>query len=166
MKSIMSHDFAVTPKIDTPRSMFDMSHGHKTDFDAGWLIPLYHQEVLPGDTFNVDATIFARMATPLYPVMDNLILESQFFFCPYRILWDNWRKFCGEQIDPGDSIDYTIPYLEWSGASDPEGDLTTNTGRIGRLLNYLGVPDGIVPDDFTLSALPLRAYSRIYNFGS
>jgi hypothetical protein len=163
MKSVMSHNFAVTPSIDAPRSKFNRSFGHKFTMDAGWLVPFYWDSVLPGDTFNMQSTIFARMATPLFPIMDNMYVDTHFFFVPNRLIWENWRKFCGEQVDPGDSIDYAIPVLSGSPASDCDASLTTGNARSQALMNYLGVPDGIAGDDVDISALPFRAYSRIYN---
>jgi len=108
-RSVNVHQFAMIPRADIPRSKFRIQKAHKTTFDAGYLIPVYLDEVLPGDTFNLKMTAFGRMATPLYPVMDNLWMDSFFFFVPNRLVWDNWQKFMGEQIDAGDSIDYTIP---------------------------------------------------------
>jgi hypothetical protein len=167
MKSVMSHNFATTPSIDAPRSKFNRTFGHKFTMDAGWLVPFYWDSVLPGDTFNMQSTIFARIATPLFPIMDNMYVDTHFFFVPNRLIWENWRKFCGEQVDPGDSIDYTIPVLSDSSASTYQSDadisyLNTHV-RAEALMNYLGVPDGIGPDDVDISALPFRAYSRIYN---
>jgi hypothetical protein len=166
MKSVMSHNFATTPSIDAPRSKFDRTFGHKFTMDAGWLVPFYWDSVLPGDTFNMQSTIFARLATPLFPIMDNLFVDTHFFFVPNRLIWDNWRKFCGEQVDPGDSIDYSIPILQdttTTQVSEADADLTTNNGRVRALMNYLGVPAGIGPDDVDISALPFRAYSFIYS---
>lgn len=161
----MSHNFATTPTIDAPRSKFNRTFGHKFTMDAGWLVPYYWDSVLPGDTFNMNSTIFARLATPLFPIMDNMYVDTHFFFVPNRLIWANWRKFCGEQVDPGDSIDYTIPVLSGGSTyvSDCDTDLDTTAKRIKMLLNYMGVPDGIAPDDVDISALPFRAYSRIYN---
>jgi hypothetical protein len=168
MKSVMSHNFAVTPSIDAPRSKFNRSFGHKFTMDCGWLVPFYWDSVLPGDSFNMLSTIFARMATPLFPIMDNLYVDTHFFFVPNRLIWENWRKFCGEQEDPASSIDYTIPILSNGGTpgardSDADSSLATDGGRAQALLNYMGVPDGIGPEDVDISALPFRAYSRIYN---
>jgi hypothetical protein len=168
MKSVMKHSFSQNPTIDCPRSKFDRSHGYKTTFDANWLIPFYWDAVLPGDTFNMRTQIFARMSTPLYPLLDNMSIDTHYFFVPNRIIWDNWRKFCGEQVDPGDSIDYVIPVIEGTLASDADSVLTTNAGRKQALMNYLGVPDGLVPDNEIanadgISALPFRAYMRIYS---
>jgi len=162
----MQHNFATTPNIDAPRSKFNRTFGHKFVMDCGWLIPYYWDSVLPGDTFNMQSTIFARMATPLFPIMDNMYVDTHFFFVPNRIIWENWRKFCGEQVDPADSIDFQIPVL--SGAS-PTYDssanmpLLTNAQRFQTLANYLGVPAGIAPADVDISALPFRSYSKIYN---
>lgn len=163
MKSVMSHSFSNTPTIEAPRSKFDLSHGHKTTFDAGWLIPVFHAEVLPGDTWNLNMSAFARMSTPLFPLLDNAYLDSHFFFIPYRLLWQNFRKFCGEQTDPGDSIDYTIPVLTGTIDSSASAALTTDSNRRARLMNYLGVPHGIDPTDVDISALPSRAYAFIYD---
>ena len=125
MKSVMQHSFSVTPTISAPRSRFDRSFAHKTVFNAGWLVPYYWDEVIPGDTFNLNSTIFARLSTPAFPIMDNMVLSTQFFFVPYRQLWTNFRKQMGEQIDPGDSIDYTTPILE--GATVSDADVTFST---------------------------------------
>jgi len=163
MKSVMNHNFAVTPNIDAPRSKFNRTFGHKFSMDCGWLIPYYWDSVLPGDTFNMQSTIFARMATPLFPIMDNMYVDTHFFFVPNRIIWSNWRKFCGEQEDPGDSIDYTIPILTGTRNSDADGNLATDSGRTGQLLNLMGVPDGIDATDVDISALPFRSYAKIYN---
>jgi hypothetical protein len=165
MKSVMSHNFAVTPSIDAPRSKFNRSFGHKFTMDAGWLVPYYWDSVLPGDTFNMQSTIFARMATPLFPLMDNMYVDTHFFFIPNRLIWSNWRKFCGEQVDPGDSIDYEIPILSGSTQSDADSchDITTSTKQISSLLNFMGVPDGLSPNDVDISALPFRAYKLCYN---
>jgi len=144
------HDFSQVPKSNIQRSVFNRSHTHKTTFSAGKLIPILVDEILPGDTFNVNMTAFARMSTPLYPVMDNLHLDVQFFFCPSRILWDNFQKFMGEQIDPGDSTDYVIPQV------------THSSGGIAEeLLDYMGIPVG--KTNLSINALPFRMYATIWN---
>jgi hypothetical protein len=165
MQSVMTHKFSEAPSIEAPRSRFNRSHGHKFTMDAGWLVPFYWDEVLPGDTFNYQLSAFARMSTPLFPILDNAFLDTHFFFVPYRLIWDNSRKFFGEQVDPGDSIDYTIPIVKntSSTASDADSTLTTAGGRISALMNYLGVPDGVAPNDIDISELPFRAYGLIYN---
>jgi hypothetical protein len=144
------------PKADIPRSKFDCQSTHKTTFDAGYLVPVYVDEVLPGDTFNLNMTAFARMATPLYPVMDNLHLESFFFFVPNRLIWNNWQKFMGEQNNPGDSISYVVPQQ----VSPASGY------AIGSLQDYMGLPTvGQVTAAKTVShcAFWPRAYNLIYN---
>ena len=115
-RSVMEHSFSQVPRADIPRSSFNRSHGVKTTFDADYLIPLLVDDVVPGDTFNVNLNFFARLATPLHPIMDNMFLETFFFFVPYRLLWDNWERFCGAQDDPTDTIDYTIPTFSYTGA--------------------------------------------------
>ena len=148
----MSHSFANVPRADIQRSSFNRSHGYKTTFDADYLVPVLIDDVIPGDTFNVNMNFFARMATPLYPIMDNLYLESFFFFVPYRLVWDNWAKMHGAQDDPSDSIDFTVPTIS-SG--------TVATGDLG---DYFGLPLGLncgTTND--ISALPFRAYRLIWN---
>ena len=165
MKSVMTHNFSQAPTIQAPRSSFDRSHGHKFTMDAGWLIPFYWDDVLPGDTFNMQTTAFARLATPLFPLMDNAFVDTHFFFVPYRLIWDNSRKFFGEQVDPADSIDYQIPILSGTTGitSSGDGDYSNTNLRRNALINYLGVPHGIAADDVNISALPTRAYGLIYN---
>ena len=159
MRSVMAHSFSQVPRADIPRSTFNRSHGYKTTFDADYLIPVFVDDVIPGDTFNCNMNFFARLATPLYPVMDNLFLDSFFFFVPYRLLWENWEKFCGAQENPTDSISYTIPTVDGSNVRTGEGSLW----------DYFGLPldnkagAHLDPDDVTVSALPFRAYSLIYN---
>ena len=104
-----SHTFSQVPSAEIQRSGFDRSHGFKTTFNAGWLIPIYVDEVLPGDTFNLRLNAFARLATPIKPFMDNLFFDTFFFFVPNRLLWDHWEQFNGSQNNPGDSTAYVIP---------------------------------------------------------
>jgi hypothetical protein len=155
-KSVDVHQFAMIPRADIPRSKFKMETTHKTTFDGGYLIPVYVDEVLPGDTFNLKMTAFARMATPLFPVMDNMHLDSFFFFVPYRLVWTNWVKMMGQQDNPGDSTSFTIPQH----VSPASGY------AVSSLQDYFGLPTvGQVSGGgtFTHSALPLRAYNLIYN---
>jgi hypothetical protein len=111
LPSVMSHSFSQVPKAEIPRSSFDRSHGCKTTFDAGYLVPVFVDEALPGDTFNLRMSAFARLATPIHPFMDNMFLSSFFFAVPIRLIWDNWQKFNGEQTNPGDSTSFVIPTL-------------------------------------------------------
>ena len=134
------------------RSVFNRSHSHKTTFNDGLLIPVLVDEVLPGDTFNLDMTAFVRLATPIHPFMDNMYLDSFFFFAPYRLIWDNWQKFNGEQRNPGDSTSYVVPQIV----------STAVTGYAnGSIFDYMGLPTKV--PGLSHSALPLRAYNLIYN---
>ena len=152
MPSVMSHRFSDVPRAEIPRSAFDRSHGYKTTFDAGVLVPIFADEALPGDTFNLNMTAFARLATPIYPVMDNMFLESFFFAVPIRLIWDNWQRFNGEQDNPGDSTDFTVPEMS---APDPGGH-----GELS-LSDYLGIPTKVA--GLKHSSLWHRAYALIYN---
>lgn len=146
----------MVPRADVPRSTFVTEHTHKTTFDAGWLVPIHVDEVLPGDTHKGRVTIFARLATPLFPIMDNLMAETFFFFCPNRLVWDNWKKMMGERANPNSSIDYTIPQVV-----SPAGGFA-----VCSLGDYFGLPTaGQVEGAATVSvnALPFRAYNFIYN---
>lgn len=151
MPSNMTHDFSVVPHANIPRSNFNRSHAIKTAFDGGFLIPLWVDESLPGDTFTMDVNAICRLATPLVPFMDNLWLDFFFFSVPNRLLWVNWEKFMGYQEDPGDSIDYTIPQLVSSAGGFTEESV----------MDYMGLPTGIHP--LSVSALPFRAWNLIYN---
>ena len=149
--SVMKHDFSRSPQADIPRSSFDRSHGHKTTFDSGLLIPVFIDEALPGDTYNVKMAAFARLATPLHPFMDNMYIDSFFFAVPMRLLWDNWQKFNGEQTDPGDSTAFTIPT-----ADSPVGGYLLHS-----LSDYFGIPTEIAA--LTHSNLWHRAYNLVWN---
>lgn len=155
-RSVNVHDFAMIPRASIPRSSFRMEKGFKTTFDAGYLVPFHLQEVLPGDSFSVSAAAFARMATPLYPIMDNLHLDTFWFFVPNRLVWTNWVKFQGEQDNPGDSISYTVPQM-----------VSPGTGyALNSLQDYFGLPTVGTPAitaAVSHSALPLRGYNLIYN---
>ena len=153
-RSVMEHSFSEVPRANIPRSSFNRSHGLKTTFDADFLIPVLVDDVVPGDTFNVNMSFFARLATPLFPIMDNMYLESFFFFVPYRLVWDNWEKMHGAQDDPGDSISFTVPTLTAAAATIAVGDLG----------DYLGLPlTWDFTNDTSCSALPARAYHLIWN---
>jgi len=146
-----SHDFSRVPRAEIPRSSFDRSSGYKTSFDAGYLIPIFNDEVLPGDTFNLNMTGFCRLSTPLRPIMDNLWLNTFFFFVPLRLLWSNFPKFMGEQDNPGDSTSFTIPKM------------TAPVGGYGEqsIFDYFELPTKIA--GFSHSALYMRAYNLIWN---
>ena len=95
--SHMGHDFSKVPAAEIPRSSFDRSHGHKTAFDSGYLVPVFVDEALPGDTFNLKMSSFARLSTPIAPFMDNLSIDVFFFAVPLRLIWTNFKKFMGEK---------------------------------------------------------------------
>jgi hypothetical protein len=147
LPSTMNHDFSRVPKAEIQRSVFNRDHGLKTTFDAGYLIPILFDEALPGDTYNVRMTGFGRLATPINPFMDNLYIETFFFAVPYRLIWDNWEKFCGQQDNPGDSTSYLVPEVS--------GTVTNSS-----LYDYLGVPTGI---SLTWNNFAGRAYNLIWN---
>lgn len=151
MPSQMKHVFSEVPHADIPRSVFDRSRTYKTMFNSAYLIPFYRDEVLPGDTFNVNTTMFVRMPSALnVPVMDNLYLDTFYFFVPNRLIWSNWQKFMGEQLNPGDSISYTVPVFT---AYNPTAE---------SLSDYLGIPP--LGGGATVSHISLyhRAYNLIY----
>jgi len=147
LPSTLTKDFSRVPKVDIQRSVFNRDHGLKTTFDAGHLVPIFYDEALPGDTFTMDANGFGRLATPINPFMDNLYIETFFFAVPYRLIWNNWEKFCGEQDNPGDSTDYLVPQTS--------GTITNST-----LYDYFGVPTDV---SLSFNNLCGRAYNLIYN---
>lgn len=136
-----------------PRSAYDVSHTHKTTFNAGNLIPLYVDEVLPGDSIRVKATVFARLATLVVPVMDNMYLESFFFFVPNRLLWDNWKRFMGEQSAPADTTVFLLPQVT----------LTPAQLAFPGIANWFGISNNGSVNNVTVNALPFRAYNLIWN---
>jgi len=143
--------FSQIPSANIPRSAFNRSCGLKTTFDSGFLVPIFCDEALPGDTMSLSVATFARMSTLLHPIMENQYLEMFFFAVPMRLLWDNWEKFNGEQTDPGDSTNFLIP---------------TTVAPVGgypvlSLSDYIGIPP-LVPD-VVHSVMWHRAYNLIYN---
>lgn len=155
MRSVMEHSFSRVPQVNIPRSRFDRSHGLKTTFDADYLIPIYWDEVIPGDTFRLNMQAFARLSTPTFPIMDNMFLETFFFFVPFRLVWDNSEKFFGAQDDPEDSIDYTVPPVA--------GGNFDVTAAGSELADYFGLPYTTSVDGTEISGLLFRSYNLIYN---
>lgn len=150
--SNLNYSFANVPECEIPRSSFLRKQTYKTTFDSGYLVPFYFDEVLPGDTFNFKATLFARLATPLTPIMDNLYLDTFYFYVPLRIIWSNFKKFMGEKTNPSDSTSYLCPVV----TAPASGGFA-----VGSLYDYLGLPTGvggITPTNFFG-----RAYNLIYN---
>ena len=151
----MRNQFGVAPQANISRSTFNRSHGLKTTFDSGLLVPFLVDEVLPGDDVTCRLSALVRMATPIHPVMDNLYLDTFFFFVPNRLVWDNWQKFMGEQDNPGDSTDFTVPARQLTGSAGDAG--------IGSLQDYFGLPVVGHTGNFTVSDLPFRCYNLIWN---
>ncbi|AXL15219.1 major capsid protein [Microviridae sp.] len=156
MKSIMTPQeiFNKVSKPKIQRSTFDRSHGYKTTFDAGKLIPFYCDEALPGDTFKMSTSVFGRLATPIKPIMDNVMIDIHFFSVPLRLVWDNFQKFMGEQVDPGDSIDYLMPTMT---PDDHTGGVYPEASNF----DYLGIPTKV--GGFEHRADFLRAMHLIWN---
>lgn len=156
LPSVDPSHFAMVPRSDVPRSTFKTEHTLKTTFDCDYLVPIHVDEVLPGDVHQGNVTVFARLNNLLFPLMDNLTLETFFFFVPSRIIWTNWKKFMGEQTNPGDSISYTIPQVP-----SPAGGFA-----VGSLYDYMGLPTvGQVAAGAVLNVnvLPMRAFNTIWN---
>jgi len=145
-----NHVFSQVPRADIPRSSFDRSTSHKTTFDASLLIPIFVDEAMPGDTFNLNMTAFCRLATPIHPIMDNLYIDSFFFAVPIRLVWDNWEKFNGQQDQPDATTDYVTPKITSGSPYAP------NT-----IFDYMGLPTNV--SGLTHRADFLRAYNLIYN---
>jgi hypothetical protein len=146
-QSQMMHSFAQGTSKRPPRSSFKQPSRHLTTIDAGDLVPVYVQEVLPGDTLNMRATFFARLNTPLTPIMDNMYLDIHWFYCPNRLLWDGWEDFIS-----GEDVTLTVPVIQ----------ITANTVSPGTIENYMGIPLGPCDADEIIS-LPFRMYNFIYN---
>ncbi len=160
MKSNMppQQDFSKVLTGQLNRSIFNRTHTHKTTFNKDELIPFMVDEIYPGDSMEVTSNIFARLSSTLdFPIMDNMHLDTHYFFCPWRIVWKDmtgtdgsWEKFMGQQIDPGDSIDFAVPQMVESGGGQ----------AVQSLMDYMGIPPGF---DFSVSALYARAYVKTYN---
>lgn len=148
-------DRVPAPKI--ARSSFQKNSQHKTTFNSGLLIPLYLDEILPGDTVSMQAQFFGRMQTLDFPILDNVYLDTFWFFCPNRLLWVNWAKFLGAQTDPGDSIEFVIPEV---GEDEVGGGWIVD---VGDLADYFGLPIGENLHGRNISALPFRMMNLIFN---
>lgn len=152
---VRGHRFSDAPAMYMKRTKFDRSHVYKTTFDSGRLIPVFIDEVLPGDTTRMSVNYFARLATPIKPIMDNIYLDWFFFFVPNRLVWEHWQNFCFEQEDPDDSTDYVIPTVTATGNSD--------NAYIGSLWDYFGLPVNTSGNLSGISALPFRGVYLIWN---
>lgn len=152
---VRGHRFSDAPAMYMKRTKFDRSHVYKTTFDSGKLIPVFVDEVLPGDTTRMSVNYFARLATPIKPIMDNIYLDWFFFFVPNRLVWEHWQNFCFEQEDPDDSTDYVVPTVAAIGNSD--------NAYIGSLWDYFGLPVNTSGNISGISALPFRGVYLIWD---
>jgi hypothetical protein len=152
---VRGHRFSDAPAMYMRRTKFDRSHVYKTTFNSGKLIPVFVDEVLPGDTTRMSINYFARLATPIKPIMDNIYLDWFFFFVPNRLVWDHWQNFCFEQEDPDDSTDYVIPTVTAASNSD--------NVYVGSLWDYFGLPVNTPGNLSGINALPFRAVYLIWN---
>lgn len=152
---VRGHRFSDAPAMYMKRSKFDRSHVYKTTFNSGKLIPVFVDEVLPGDTTRMSVNYFARLATPIKPIMDNIYLDWFFFFVPNRLVWEHWQNFCFEQEDPDDSTDYVIPTVAATGNSE--------NAYIGSLWDYFGLPVNTSGNLSGINALPFRGVYLIWN---
>lgn len=152
---VRGHRFSDAPAMYMKRTKFDRSHVYKTTFNSGKLIPVFVDEVLPGDTTRISVNYFARLATPIKPIMDNIYLDWFFFFVPNRLVWDHWQNFCFEQEDPGDETDYVIPTITAQANSD--------NNYVGSLWDYFGLPVNTTGNLSGINALPFRAVYLIWN---
>jgi hypothetical protein len=147
------YNFAQNPQVGVSRSRFQRNSDNKTTFNTGELIPIYLDEVLPGDTHEIDMACVMRMATPIFPVMDNAFCDFYFFFVPNRLLWEHWKEFMGENKETAwtPKTEYSIPQVTAPAEGWAEGTLA----------DYLGLPTKV--KNISVSALPGRAYGLIYN---
>lgn len=150
--------FNQIPEMKASRTRFNRDQTILTTFDSGKLIPFYVDEVLPGDTFSVDTSAIIRMTTPKYPVMDDAFIDFYYFYCPNRILWDNFKKFMGEVEETPwmPAKTYTVPKIKINNDTNPTYPME------GSILDYMGVPTK-VSKSFKINALPIRAYVKIWN---
>ena len=149
LPSTITKDFSRAPQANIQRSVFNRSHGLKTTIDANFLYPVYFDNVMPGDTFQMNAHGFGRLATPIHPFIDNLKIQTYFFFVPYRLIWTNWQRFMGERDpNPDSSIDYLVPQIE------------NHTVASGDLYDYFNVPVGV---SLNFNNWAGRAYNLIWN---
>lgn len=152
MKSVMNSHFSQVPKADIPRSSFQRDFGYKTAIDFDFIYPIMAEEMIPGDTATVNLYALGRLATPLFPIMDNMYLDTFYFSIPYRLVFDNWRRMMGEQDNPGDSVDYLIPTMT----------STTGTGyEEDSIHDFLDIPPGV--PDLEHSVMWHRAYNLVFN---
>ncbi len=162
MSNAFTNSFYDAPvNLDLQRSKFQRNYNHKTTFKEGDLVPVYFDEVLPGDTFSVDSSFLVRMSTPVFPVMDNSAIDLYFFFVPNRLVWDHWQEFCGENTNAPwtQTTEYQIPQMTFNTPTPQFGFGATNYS----VMNYFGIPSCIKANGASVSDLPNRAYRLIWN---
>lgn len=147
------HSFAQIPDVKMARSQFDRSFTVKDTFDFDYLVPIFIDEIIPGDTCNLNVNTFARLATQKVPIMDNMYIDYFFFFVPNRLVWTNWERFNGAQDDPGDSTDFVLPQMTMT-AGGPE---------VGSIYDKFGLPTDIASSYTIKNTLPFRAYNLVWN---
>lgn len=153
--------FSKNPQVDIQRSRFDRSHSVKLSGNVGDLIPFYCDEVLPGDTFQIDTSKLVRLQTLVTPVMDNIYLDTYYFFVPCRLVWEHWREMMGENTSAPwfPDVEYSVPQVT---SPLPSGGGSSESGWAeGTIADYMGIPPGV--SGLSVSALPFRAYALIYN---
>ncbi len=162
MSNPFTNSFSDAPvNLDLQRSKFQRDFNHKTTFKEGDLVPVYFDEVLPGDTFSVDSSFLIRMSTPIFPVMDNASIDLYFFFVPNRLVWSHWQEFCGENT--------TAPWIQTTEYQIPQMLFDKSDSRFGygasnySVMNYFGLPSSITSAGLSVSDLPNRAYRLIWN---
>lgn len=146
-------DFSHVPQINLPRSVFKLGFTNKLTLNEDYLTPIFCEEVLPGDTWEMNTTHFLRMASQIVPSFDNVKFKTYFFFVPSRLVWEHFANQHGEKENPEDTIDYITPTIKM--------DTLTNGFEIGSIYDYLGIPTGVPA--MTISALPFRAINLIWN---
>lgn len=162
MSNPFTNSFSDAPvNLDLQRSKFQRNFNHKTTFKEGDLIPVYFDEVLPGDTFSLDSSFLVRMSTPIFPVMDNSAIDLYFFFVPNRLVWAHWQEFCGENTSAPwtQKTEYQIPQMTFDQSDSNFGYGATNYS----VMNYFGIPSVLFSPGLSVSDLPNRAYRLIWN---
>ena len=147
--------FGNVPTIDIPRCKLKKKHDHKTTFNCGDIIPIYVDDILPGTTVKMEMASLVRMMTPIAPVMDNAYMDVMFFFVPNRLIWEHWVNFMGEND--------TAPWAQTNNYEVPQITCPSGGWAKGSLSDYFGLPTGVYGDGWKCSALPFRAYCRIFN---
>lgn len=163
MSNAFTNSFSDAPvNLDLQRSKFQRNFNHKTTFKEGDLVPVYFDEVLPGDTFSLDSSFLVRMSTPIFPVMDNSAIDLYFFFVPNRLVWSHWQEFCGENTSAPwtQTTEYEIPQIKFSTNCDNGFSYGATNYSV---MNYFGIPSLLPGSGVTVSDLPNRAYRLIWN---